>query len=138
MPVVANTANQSAFYTQFVCVGGSPNRMRSFAQFMHKELGLEGDGEDLADICAGTDRYAMYRVGPVLSISVSAALGAQPRPVSALSYSQNNSGRRRPPRSKSNRQPVPAIHSSTGSQLSCVRYLKKNMVFKTSMHEFCS
>eukprot|EP00076_Gallus_gallus_P023765 XP_015145676.1 uridine phosphorylase 2 isoform X1 [Gallus gallus] len=54
---------------KFVCVGGSPNRMRSFAQFMHKELGLEGDGEDLADICAGTDRYAMYRVGPVLSIS---------------------------------------------------------------------
>ena len=40
---------------------------------MHKELGLEGDGEDLADICAGTDRYAMYRVGPLLSISVSAA-----------------------------------------------------------------
>ncbi|XP_021253409.1 uridine phosphorylase 2 isoform X3 [Numida meleagris] len=54
---------------KFVCVGGSPNRMRAFAQFMHKELGLEGDGEDLADICAGTDRYAMYRVGPVLSIS---------------------------------------------------------------------
>uniref|UniRef100_A0A8C2UI47 Uridine phosphorylase n=3 Tax=Coturnix japonica TaxID=93934 RepID=A0A8C2UI47_COTJA len=54
---------------KFVCVGGSPNRMRAFAQFVHKELGLEGDGEDLADICAGTDRYAMYRVGPVLSIS---------------------------------------------------------------------
>ncbi|XP_053925291.1 uridine phosphorylase 2 isoform X2 [Cuculus canorus] len=54
---------------KFVCVGGSPNRMRAFAQFMHKELGLEGDGEDLADICAGTDRYAMYRAGPVLSIS---------------------------------------------------------------------
>ncbi|XP_031446687.1 uridine phosphorylase 2 isoform X1 [Phasianus colchicus] len=54
---------------KFVCVGGSPNRMRAFAQFMHKELGLEGDGEDLADICAGTDRYAMYRVGPLLSIS---------------------------------------------------------------------
>ncbi|XP_074684522.1 uridine phosphorylase 2 isoform X6 [Strix aluco] len=54
---------------KFVCVGGSPNRMRAFAQFMHKELGLAGDGEDLADICAGTDRYAMYRAGPVLSIS---------------------------------------------------------------------
>lgn len=45
--------------------------MRAFAQFMHKELGLPGDEEDLADICAGTDRYAMYRAGPVLSISVS-------------------------------------------------------------------
>ncbi|KAF1652721.1 Uridine phosphorylase 2, partial [Aptenodytes patagonicus] len=54
---------------KFVCVGGSPNRMRAFAQFMHKELGLMGDGEDLADICAGTDRYAMYWAGPVLSIS---------------------------------------------------------------------
>uniref|UniRef100_A0A8B9ES05 Uridine phosphorylase n=1 Tax=Anser cygnoides TaxID=8845 RepID=A0A8B9ES05_ANSCY len=54
---------------KFVCVGGSPNRMKAFAQFMHKELGLEGSGEDLADICAGTDRYAMYRTGPVLSIS---------------------------------------------------------------------
>lgn len=61
------------FCIQFVCVGGSPNRMRAFAQFMHKELGLAGDGEDLADICAGTDRYAMYRAGPVLSISVSTA-----------------------------------------------------------------
>ncbi|XP_048165723.1 uridine phosphorylase 2 isoform X1 [Corvus hawaiiensis] len=54
---------------KFVCVGGSPNRMRAFAQFMHRELGLAGDGEDVADICAGSDRYAMYRAGPVLSIS---------------------------------------------------------------------
>ena len=65
------STNIFIFYIQFVCVGGSPNRMRAFAQFMHKELGLAGDGEDLADICAGTDRYAMYRAGPVLSISVS-------------------------------------------------------------------
>ncbi|KAM4669521.1 LOW QUALITY PROTEIN: uridine phosphorylase 2 [Amazona ochrocephala] len=54
---------------KFVCVGGSPNRMRAFAQFMHKQLGLAGNGEDLADICAGMDRYTMYRAGPVLSIS---------------------------------------------------------------------
>ncbi|NXX43144.1 UPP2 phosphorylase, partial [Tricholaema leucomelas] len=54
---------------KFVCVGGSPDRMRAFAQLMQKELGLAGDGEELADICAGTDRYAMYRAGPVLSIS---------------------------------------------------------------------
>ncbi|KAM9550643.1 uridine phosphorylase 2 isoform 1-T1 [Guaruba guarouba] len=54
---------------KFVCIGGSPNRMRAFAQFMHKQLGLAGDGEDLADICVGTDHYAMYRAGPVLSIS---------------------------------------------------------------------
>ncbi|CAM5147240.1 unnamed protein product, partial [Eretmochelys imbricata] len=54
---------------KFVCVGGSPNRMKAFAQLMHKELGLEGDGKDLKDICAGTDQYSMYKVGPVLSIS---------------------------------------------------------------------
>nr|XP_060633272.1 uridine phosphorylase 2 isoform X2 [Anolis sagrei ordinatus] len=54
---------------KFVCVGGSPNRMKAFAQFMHKELGLEGDAKDMLDICAGTDRYSMFKVGPVLSIS---------------------------------------------------------------------
>ncbi|XP_017679263.1 PREDICTED: uridine phosphorylase 2 isoform X1 [Lepidothrix coronata] len=54
---------------KFVCVGGSPNRMRAFAQFMRRELGLAGAGEELPDICAGSDRYAMYRAGPVLSIS---------------------------------------------------------------------
>ncbi|XP_062821529.1 uridine phosphorylase 2 isoform X3 [Anolis carolinensis] len=43
--------------------------MKAFAQFMHKELGLEGDAKDMSDICAGTDRYSMYKVGPVLSIS---------------------------------------------------------------------
>uniref|UniRef100_A0A8C5Q0X3 Uridine phosphorylase n=1 Tax=Leptobrachium leishanense TaxID=445787 RepID=A0A8C5Q0X3_9ANUR len=54
---------------KFVCVGGSPNRMRSFALFIHKELGLDGDANNITDICAGTDRYSMYKVGPVLSIS---------------------------------------------------------------------
>ncbi|KFQ80670.1 Uridine phosphorylase 2, partial [Phoenicopterus ruber ruber] len=49
---------------RFVCIGGSPNRMRAFAQFRHKELGLVGDREDLADTCAGVDRYAMDRAGP--------------------------------------------------------------------------
>ncbi|MBN3323971.1 UPP2 phosphorylase, partial [Atractosteus spatula] len=54
---------------KFVCVGGSGNRMKAFAQFMHRELGLTGDTTDIEDICAGTDRYSMYKVGPVLSIS---------------------------------------------------------------------
>ncbi|NWU15881.1 UPP2 phosphorylase, partial [Cephalopterus ornatus] len=54
---------------KFVCVGGSPNRMRAFAQFMQRELGLAGAGEELPDISAGSDRYAMYRAGPVLSVS---------------------------------------------------------------------
>ncbi|KAJ8350223.1 hypothetical protein SKAU_G00253530 [Synaphobranchus kaupii] len=54
---------------KFVCVGGSANRMKSFAQFIHQELGLSGDMAGIRDICAGTDRYSMYKVGPVLSIS---------------------------------------------------------------------
>ncbi|XP_074072035.1 uridine phosphorylase 2 [Macrotis lagotis] len=54
---------------KFVCVGGSPNRMKAFALFIHNELGLEGSEEDIQDICAGTDRYCMYKTGPVLSIS---------------------------------------------------------------------
>nr|XP_004651918.3 uridine phosphorylase 2 [Jaculus jaculus] len=54
---------------KFVCVGGSAKRMKAFALFMHKELGLEGGGEDIEDICAGTDRYCMFKTGPVLSIS---------------------------------------------------------------------
>lgn len=45
--------------------------MKAFALFMHKELRLEGDGDDIEDICAGTDRYCMFKTGPVLSLSVS-------------------------------------------------------------------
>ncbi|KAJ8253339.1 hypothetical protein GJAV_G00211820 [Gymnothorax javanicus] len=54
---------------KFVCVGGSANRMKSFAQFIHRELGLPGGVDGIMDICAGTDRYSMYKVGPVLSVS---------------------------------------------------------------------
>ncbi|XP_053483462.1 uridine phosphorylase 2 [Ictalurus furcatus] len=54
---------------KFVCVGGSANRMRSFAQFIHQQLELPGNADDIRDICEGTDRYSMYKVGPVLSIS---------------------------------------------------------------------
>lgn len=43
--------------------------MKAFALFMHKKLGLEGDGDDIEDICAGTDRYCMFKTGPVLSLS---------------------------------------------------------------------
>ncbi|XP_067843530.1 uridine phosphorylase 2-like isoform X2 [Heptranchias perlo] len=65
------THNLQAMFgdVKFVCVGGSANRMKTFAQFMHMELGLNGGGGDISDICAGTDRYSMYKTGPVLSIS---------------------------------------------------------------------
>lgn len=58
------------FVFQFVCVGGSPWRMKSFTEYIAAELGMEDPASDYPNICAGTDRYAMYKVGPVLSVSV--------------------------------------------------------------------
>ncbi|KAM5302838.1 uridine phosphorylase 1 [Glossophaga mutica] len=54
---------------KFVCVGGSPSRMKAFIKYVASELGLHRPGQDYPDICAGTDRYNMYKVGPVLSVS---------------------------------------------------------------------
>ncbi|XP_060725262.1 uridine phosphorylase 1 [Tachysurus vachellii] len=54
---------------KFVCVGGSPCRMKSFIEYVAKELGLEDPKGEYPNICEGTDRYAMYKVGPVLSVS---------------------------------------------------------------------
>ncbi|XP_029928203.1 uridine phosphorylase 1 [Myripristis murdjan] len=54
---------------KFVCVGGSPWRMKAFIEYIAAELGLEDPKSEYPNICAGTDRYAMYKVGPVLSVS---------------------------------------------------------------------
>ncbi|XP_042551011.1 uridine phosphorylase 1 isoform X2 [Dipodomys spectabilis] len=54
---------------KFVCVGGSPSRMNTFIRYVATQLGLDRPGEEFPNICAGTDRYAMYKVGPVLSVS---------------------------------------------------------------------
>ncbi|XP_063778714.1 uridine phosphorylase 1 isoform X2 [Pseudophryne corroboree] len=43
--------------------------MKAFAQYITGELKLGDPKADIDNICAGTDRYAMYKVGPVLSIS---------------------------------------------------------------------
>lgn len=56
---------------QFVCVGGSPSRMLTFIKYVATELGLGRPGDEYPNICSGSDRYAMYKVGPVLSVSVS-------------------------------------------------------------------
>lgn len=57
---------------QFVCFGGSPSRMKSFAFYMVKELKYKLlAGQTLEDISKGSDRYVLYKVGPVLSVSVS-------------------------------------------------------------------
>lgn len=54
---------------KFVCVGGSPWRMKAFIEYVAGVLGLEDPKSEYPNICAGTDRYAMYKIGPVLSVS---------------------------------------------------------------------
>jgi uridine phosphorylase len=55
---------------KFVCMGGTPNRMFEFANFIMDEIGYKlPTGTQLQDISAISCRYSMYKVGPVLSIS---------------------------------------------------------------------
>ncbi|XP_004676588.1 PREDICTED: uridine phosphorylase 1 [Condylura cristata] len=54
---------------KFVCVGGTPSRMQSFIRYLALELGIQHPGDDYPNLCEGTDRYAMFKVGPVLSVS---------------------------------------------------------------------
>ncbi|XP_056640793.1 uridine phosphorylase 1 isoform X2 [Diorhabda carinulata] len=55
---------------KFVCMGGTPKRMESFAEYIMKEIGHKlPTGTQLMDISQYSYRYSMYKVGPVLSIS---------------------------------------------------------------------
>merc|ERR1711976_178504 len=55
---------------KFVCMGGTPQRMESFAKFITQEIGYKiPTGTTLYDISAHSHRYAMYKVGPVLAVS---------------------------------------------------------------------
>ncbi|KAK3788855.1 hypothetical protein RRG08_048859 [Elysia crispata] len=55
---------------KFVCMGGSPNRMRQFADYLVSELHINlPSGMGLTNIACGSDRYVLYKVGPVLSVS---------------------------------------------------------------------
>lgn len=45
--------------------------MKAFTEYIAKELGMADPNGEYPNICEGTDRYAMYKVGPVLSVSVS-------------------------------------------------------------------
>ncbi|BFZ22556.1 hypothetical protein BsWGS_25595 [Bradybaena similaris] len=55
---------------KFVCFGGSPNRMRAFAEYLVKELKIKiPAGQTLCNIAHGSDRYVLYKVGPVISVS---------------------------------------------------------------------
>ncbi|CAH1112143.1 unnamed protein product [Psylliodes chrysocephalus] len=55
---------------KFVCTGGTANRMRSFAEYVAQEIGHQfPTGVQMKNISAPADRYSMYKVGPVLSVS---------------------------------------------------------------------
>ncbi|KJE95516.1 uridine phosphorylase 1 [Capsaspora owczarzaki ATCC 30864] len=54
---------------KFVCMGGSNNRMLEFAKRVAEELGITLPvGAAIADV-SRTDRYCLYKVGPVISVS---------------------------------------------------------------------
>ena len=53
---------------QFVVTGGSSDRMKSFADFIAQETGYQK--EELTK----TDRFVFFKIGPVLSISVSRSI----------------------------------------------------------------
>lgn len=53
-------------------MGSTPKRMEQFAYFIMHEIGCElPSGTILNDISKSSHRYAMFKVGPVLSVSVS-------------------------------------------------------------------
>lgn len=55
---------------KFVCFGGSPTRMQKFAEYLVTELKVKiPAGQTLSNIAQGSDRYVLYKVGPVLSVS---------------------------------------------------------------------
>ncbi|XP_050554190.1 uridine phosphorylase 1 [Spodoptera frugiperda] len=54
---------------KFVCMGGTKVRMREFAEYMREVLDLPNKGERLVNLTKHSQRYAMYKVGPVLSVS---------------------------------------------------------------------
>jgi uridine phosphorylase len=55
---------------KFVCMGGSPKRMHQFAIYIKNALGIHlPAGLTLENISEQSDRYAMYKIGPVISVN---------------------------------------------------------------------
>lgn len=53
-------------------MGGTQKRMQQFANYISQEMDVKLPvGTTLRDISQDSNRYSMYKVGPVLSISVS-------------------------------------------------------------------
>ncbi|KAJ0171903.1 hypothetical protein K1T71_012666 [Dendrolimus kikuchii] len=53
---------------KFVCMGGTKERMREFAKYISQVLDIPQTGK-LANITKHSHRYALYKIGPVLSVS---------------------------------------------------------------------
>ncbi|XP_026316196.1 uridine phosphorylase 1-like [Hyposmocoma kahamanoa] len=53
---------------KYVCMGGTKYRMREFAAYMAVVLEIPQEGK-LVNLTKHSQRYAMYKVGPVLSVS---------------------------------------------------------------------
>ncbi|VDL96826.1 unnamed protein product [Schistocephalus solidus] len=55
---------------KFVLMGGSPKRMKKIAERLLAEFKVELPcGTGLTNIAGATDRYELYKVGPILSVS---------------------------------------------------------------------
>ncbi|XKL59527.1 hypothetical protein PGB90_000543 [Kerria lacca] len=55
---------------KFVCLGGTPHRMERFAYYILQEIGYKiPPGTALQDISTHSHRYALFKVGPVISVS---------------------------------------------------------------------
>ncbi|KOB70105.1 Uridine phosphorylase, partial [Operophtera brumata] len=60
--------------------------MREFAEYMIDALGLQSNGVKLVNLTKHSQRYAMYKVGPVLSVSLT-DLGVKNIEMEATAYS---------------------------------------------------
>ncbi|GBP50098.1 Uridine phosphorylase 2 [Eumeta japonica] len=54
---------------RFVCMGGTKQRMKEFAGYMSKMLKIAPDDDKLINLTKHSHRYALYKVGPVLSVN---------------------------------------------------------------------
>jgi uridine phosphorylase len=55
---------------KFICMGGTPKRMLQFALYISKIINYKvPTGLLFENITASTDRYTMYKIGPVLSVN---------------------------------------------------------------------
>ncbi|XP_014203724.1 uridine phosphorylase 1-like [Copidosoma floridanum] len=55
---------------KFVCMGGTPHRMETFAKYCESELGdVLPAGSTVHQVLEHSHRYSMYKVGPILAVS---------------------------------------------------------------------